>query len=315
VGCPLWREVEGKLRPTVSRPVCLGARHPSGTRDQFIFLLEIFFRQLWVCYFVAPSRTRVLVCNLLLLLVLASAVPRDSRPYFIVPIHENPPTWRAMSPYLYRPETGWSRYTPGHWVPFKSPLTTRGTTVEVFYPASTRDNEKSVYTSQSQSQSHVTTDGQSVSMSWCQVHSETCGQILFSVWNLLCCLCGAPSLTRGRVCLMPVSVSSIQSCCCEARDAYGNRWPPKGNFFTQWNVESEGTVYAFILYVHIVGGRVTWPECTPGCVSDSHSHGSMVLSVGRWNNHDAWFNTTDWSRSIGMQKSLPQPHSNSVHLC
>jgi hypothetical protein len=32
------------LRPTVSRPVRL--RHPSGTSDQFFFLLEIFFRQL-----------------------------------------------------------------------------------------------------------------------------------------------------------------------------------------------------------------------------------------------------------------------------
>jgi hypothetical protein len=26
------------------------------------------------------------------------------------------------------------RYTPGHWVPFPSPLTTRRATVEVFYP-------------------------------------------------------------------------------------------------------------------------------------------------------------------------------------
>jgi hypothetical protein len=34
-----------------------------------IFLLEIFFRQLRVCYFVAPSLTRGRVCNLLLLLV------------------------------------------------------------------------------------------------------------------------------------------------------------------------------------------------------------------------------------------------------
>jgi hypothetical protein len=71
-------EVEVTLRQTVSRPVRLGVRHPSGTRDQFFFLLEIFFRQLRVCYFVAPSLTIGRVCNLLLLLVLASTVPRVS---------------------------------------------------------------------------------------------------------------------------------------------------------------------------------------------------------------------------------------------
>jgi hypothetical protein len=68
-------EVEVKLRPTVSRPVRLCVRYPPGTRDQFFFLLEIFFVQLRV-YFVAPSLTRGRVCNLLLLLVLASAVPQ-----------------------------------------------------------------------------------------------------------------------------------------------------------------------------------------------------------------------------------------------
>jgi hypothetical protein len=70
--------VEVTLRPTVSRPVCPGVRRPSGTSDQFFFLLEIFFRQLRVCYFVTPSLTRGRVCNLLLLLVLASAVPLGS---------------------------------------------------------------------------------------------------------------------------------------------------------------------------------------------------------------------------------------------
>jgi hypothetical protein len=59
-------------------PIRLGVRHPSGTRDQLFFLLEIFFRQLRVCYFVALSLTRGRVCNLLLLLVLASAVPLGS---------------------------------------------------------------------------------------------------------------------------------------------------------------------------------------------------------------------------------------------
>jgi hypothetical protein len=58
-------EVKVNLRPTVSRPVCLGFRHPSGTRDQFFFLLEIYFRHLRVYYFVAPSLTRGRVCNLL----------------------------------------------------------------------------------------------------------------------------------------------------------------------------------------------------------------------------------------------------------
>jgi hypothetical protein len=41
-------EVEVNLRLTDSRPVCLGVRHPTWTRDQFLFLLEIFFRQLRV---------------------------------------------------------------------------------------------------------------------------------------------------------------------------------------------------------------------------------------------------------------------------
>jgi hypothetical protein len=68
-------EVEAKLRPTVSRPVRLSIRHPSGTGDQFFFLQEIFFRQLRICYFVTPSLMRRRVCNLLLLLVLASSSP------------------------------------------------------------------------------------------------------------------------------------------------------------------------------------------------------------------------------------------------
>jgi hypothetical protein len=42
------------------------------------FLLEIVFRPLRVCYFVAPSLTRGWVCNLLLLLVLGSAVLLES---------------------------------------------------------------------------------------------------------------------------------------------------------------------------------------------------------------------------------------------
>jgi hypothetical protein len=44
-------------------------------RDLFVFLLEIFLRQMLVCYFVAPTLTTGRVYNLLLLLSLASVVP------------------------------------------------------------------------------------------------------------------------------------------------------------------------------------------------------------------------------------------------
>jgi hypothetical protein len=53
--CNPPRKVKVTLRLTVSRPVRLDVRRPSGTSDQFFFLLEILFRQLWVCYFEAPS--------------------------------------------------------------------------------------------------------------------------------------------------------------------------------------------------------------------------------------------------------------------
>jgi hypothetical protein len=51
---------------------------------------------------------------------------------------ETSPTWRARSPYLYPPGTGWPDYTLRHWVPVSSPPTTRRATMEVFDPVSTR---------------------------------------------------------------------------------------------------------------------------------------------------------------------------------
>jgi hypothetical protein len=86
------------LRPTVNRPVRLGVRHLSGTRDQFFFLLKIFFRQLRVCYFVVTSPTRGRVCNLLLLLVhillskfLSLPQPRQPFPRIYIPQERSGP--------------------------------------------------------------------------------------------------------------------------------------------------------------------------------------------------------------------------------
>jgi hypothetical protein len=144
---------------------------------------------------------------------------------------ETPPTWGTRSLYLYPPGVGWPGYTSRHWVPFSSSPTTRRATVEVFDPASTHEKNVGRFTilqiilgrlhanlrSQSQSQNFVTTDGQSVSLSWCQAPIWDLRPIFFphSVWQLRVCWCGAPSLTRGRsvICQSQSAVVSLLSVC------------------------------------------------------------------------------------------------------
>jgi hypothetical protein len=126
----VWDEItkevkfQSMLRPTVSRPVCLGVRRQSETREQFFCLLEISFRQSRVCYFVAPSLTRGRVCNLLLLLVLAIAVPLGSessgtQDHILLPQFLRLPQPGGPGPRIYIPqEQGGTVISPGTGFPF-----------------------------------------------------------------------------------------------------------------------------------------------------------------------------------------------------
>jgi hypothetical protein len=131
-------EVEVNLRPTVSRSVCLGVRHPSGTRDQFLFRLEISFRQLRFYYFVAPSLTRGLIRNLLYNCFwalpeqsLLGRSPAELTAIFYCLIWDSP-NLEGQVPIFISPRNRVAQLYPGHWVPILSPLTTRRAAVEVF---------------------------------------------------------------------------------------------------------------------------------------------------------------------------------------
>jgi hypothetical protein len=105
------------LRPTVSRPVCPSIRPPSETCGQYCFLFYRHFLQTvpLSCNYGAPSVTRLRVCSLLLLLVLASAVFLNSKTL---------PTCWARFLRLFPVGTRYTGYTPPppHKCIFSEPL-------------------------------------------------------------------------------------------------------------------------------------------------------------------------------------------------
>jgi hypothetical protein len=113
------------LRPTVSRPVCLGMKHPSGAYDQFFF------------FFVRNTE-----CVLTVSFLIPCVALSDERMGLSF-VYAAGPCQHSLSPVLVPWDLRLYFTVSDLRFPFSSPPTTRRVTVEVFDPASTRVLSKS----------------------------------------------------------------------------------------------------------------------------------------------------------------------------
>jgi hypothetical protein len=126
-------------RRSIGQSVLMSSTH-LGPKNRILLLSDSFgFVLMWGA--LSDERTGV---SFQLLLALASAVilgskSRGPMSIFYCLRFETRPIWRARSPHLYPPGSGWPSYTPRHWVPFLLPIILR-TTVEILEPASTRES-------------------------------------------------------------------------------------------------------------------------------------------------------------------------------
>jgi hypothetical protein len=113
-----------------------------------------------------------------------------------------------------------------------------------------------------QSQSHIATDGQSISKSWHRAPSGAYDQIFITLWQLRSCFCGAPSLTRGRVCLLYMllvlaSVVILGSESLGSRDHIFSEWTTRSFYVTPARTPQKTS---FIIECSVVAGETTCPQ-------------------------------------------------------
>jgi hypothetical protein len=112
------------------------------------------------------------------------------------------------------------------------------------FSVSTGCAEQIMLYSSSQSQSHIATDGQSISKSWCRAPSGAHDQILITVWQLRSCFCGAPSLTSRRVYLLYMLLALASVVFFGSELCKGVSVPLPSNGYTRYNIVTRWVVHA-----------------------------------------------------------------------
>jgi hypothetical protein len=172
------------LRPTISRLVCLGVKLHLGPNTRFLLLPHRFgfidmgrlIRReeeyiVYSCFWSSPAQS------------FASPSPTGNMTIFYCLRLETPSTRRTRSLYLFPPGREWPHYNPSQRVPFSlSPTYRRARTIDFSCSFGTgyTENTSTNCPSPSPSPSHIATDNQSVSKSWCRAPSGAHDQIFFS---------------------------------------------------------------------------------------------------------------------------------------